>query len=138
MNKEQQLRLLHHCRWLLVVLCLCCCCTAKHGTAIAFTNAAIASTRGGANTVIPAAPATYANEIRYATVSTQHAAATSEAPSKSKSSDSSSDNTPSSSSHQDDPSKVRASLSTLTHIDICDPYILLTILALIKHQQYYR
>ena len=114
LNKEQQLRLLHNCRWLLVVLCLCCCCTAKHGTAIAFTNAAIAATRGGANTATPTVPASYSEnieEIRYATLSTKHAAVTSEAPTKSKmDNDSSSDNV--SSNQQDDPSKVRTYSST--------------------------
>jgi hypothetical protein len=115
MNKEQQLRLLQHCRWLLVVLCFCCCCTAKHGTAIAFTNAAIAATRGGANTASPTAPTSYADtkhtdhpidEIRYATISTQQAAATSEAPPASKmNSDSSADNI--SSFNLEDPSQVR-------------------------------
>lgn len=127
MNKEQQLRLLQHCRWLLVVLCFCCCCTAKHGTAIAFTNAAIAATRGGANTAAsPTAPASYADtkhttnhppidEIRYATISTQQAAATSEAPPASKmNSDSSSDNV--SSFNLEDPSQVRLSRFFFTNI----------------------
>jgi hypothetical protein len=115
LKTEYQLRLLHRCRWLLVVLCICCCCTAKHGTAIAFTNAAIVSTRGGANTAAPTNPSSsYAtkptdniDEIRYATISTQHAAVTSEASLESKSdNDSSSDNVIST-HQQEDPSKVR-------------------------------
>jgi hypothetical protein len=117
MKKEHQLRLLHRCRWLLVVLCFFCCCTAKHGTAIAFTNAAITSTRGGANTATPvttsasyvAKPTDSIDEIRYAALSTQHAAVTSEAAPKSKNdNDSSSDDI--ATHQQEDPSKVRAYL----------------------------
>ena len=124
MNKEQQLRLLQHFRWLLVVLCFCCGCTAKHGTAIAFTNAAIAATRGGAaNTGTPTTPTAYTStttqrnptdhhhhhstseEIRYSNIVSQHAAVTSEAPSST--SQMNGDHVSSSHNHVDGPSQVR-------------------------------
>lgn len=119
MKKELPLRLLQPWRWLLVVLCFCYCCTAKHGTAIAFTNAAITSTRGGAHTLTPNAPTPYVtdniDEIRYTTLSTQHAAATSAAQQKSKSgNDSSSDNV--STQQQEDPSKVRTLMFSVCYI----------------------
>jgi hypothetical protein len=101
------------CRWLFVVLFLCFC-TPKHGKAIAFTNAAISSTRGGATVTTPTTASSYVgtntinncdenDKIRFTKITTQQSAATSEAASSTITNDSS-DNTL---SVQGDPSKVK-------------------------------